>query len=86
MSTEKTRAPSLANNAASGRPTTSDLRGHVSDAECSLRFGVRCAHLLITVIVLPYARSPYGSSLLYTPMNSRHFTIARGVHGRIDFT
>ena len=27
MSTEKTRAPSLARSAASGRPTTSDLQG-----------------------------------------------------------
>lgn len=37
-------------------------------------------------MVLPYARSPYVSILLYTPIFSRHFTIARGVQGRIDLT
>lgn len=36
--------------------------------------------------VFPYARFPYGRILLYTPICSRHLTIASGVHGRIDFT
>ena len=40
----------------------------------------------MTVTVLPYARSPYVSILLYTPTYSRHLTIARGVQGIIDFT
>lgn len=38
----------------------------------------------MTVTVFPYARSPYGKILLYTPMFSRHFTIASGVQGRMD--
>jgi len=40
----------------------------------------------MTVIVFPYALSPYPSRVLYTPMNSRHFTIANGVHGIMDLT
>ena len=40
----------------------------------------------MTVTVRPYARSPYSSNLLYTPTYSRHLTIAKGVHGRIDLT
>lgn len=41
---------------------------------------------LITVTVFPYARSPYGRILLYTPMCSRHLTMARGVQGKMDLT
>ena len=37
-------------------------------------------------MILPYALSPYGNILLYTPKYSRHFTIAKGVQGRIDLT
>lgn len=40
----------------------------------------------MTVTVLPYARSPYGRILLYTPTYSRHFTIASGVQGMMDLT
>jgi len=40
----------------------------------------------MTVIVRPYARSPYGKSALYTPMRSRAFTTASGVQGKIDLT
>ena len=41
-------------------------------------------HLLMTTMVFPYARSPYGSSLLYTPACSSVFTTARGVQGMMD--
>ena len=55
MSTEKTRAPSFASSAASGRPTTSDL--------CEINrwcypVPALMPYLLITAMVLPYARSP----------------------------
>ena len=43
-------------------------------------------HLLITVMVRPYARSPYGRSALYTPTRSSAFTTPSGVHGKIDLT
>ena len=38
----------------------------------------------MTTMVFPYARSPYGSSLLYTPACSSVFTTARGVQGMMD--
>lgn len=74
MSTDRTRAPSLASRAARGRPTTSDL--------LSALLG-EGTYLLITAIVFPRARSPYSKSLLYTPMCSRTLTMARGVQGRM---
>lgn len=37
-------------------------------------------------MVFPYARSPYLSSVLYTPKFSRALTAAKGVHGMIDLT
>lgn len=40
----------------------------------------------ITVMVRPYARSPYGKIVLYTRTYSRHLTIASGVQGMIDLT
>ena len=40
----------------------------------------------MTVIVFPYALSPYGNNLLYTPTYSRDLTIASGVQGIIDLT
>jgi hypothetical protein len=84
MSTEKTRAPSFARRAANGRPTTSDLeRPSVRWVQVEL---VNKGHLLMTVTVFPYARSPYFKILLYTPTYSKHFTIANGVQGRIDLT
>lgn len=36
--------------------------------------------------VFPYARSPYGKIVLYTPMFSSTFTTPSGVQGRMDFT
>lgn len=55
MSTENTRAPSFANKAAKGRPTTSDL---VYSSRWQPHISGGCTHRFITVIVLPYARSP----------------------------
>jgi hypothetical protein len=40
----------------------------------------------MTVTVFPYARSPYGKILLYTPNPSRVFTTAKGVQGKMDFS
>ena len=36
--------------------------------------------------IRPYALSPYGRILLYTPTCSRDLTIARGVQGMMDLT
>jgi hypothetical protein len=41
---------------------------------------------LMTVTIRPYARSPCGNKLLYTPEYSRTLTIASGVQGMIDLT
>lgn len=81
MSTLRTLAPSLANKAASGLPTTSDL----NISYLNLTYRVE-SYLLITVITFPLALSPYSSILLYTPRCSRTLTIAKGVHGRMDLT
>jgi hypothetical protein len=85
ISTEKTRAPSLARRAAKGRPTTSELQGSTASIKDAAEDN-QSADRLITVTVLPYARSPYVNILLYTPTCSRHLTIARGVQGMMDFT
>lgn len=66
ISTENTRAPSLDRSAASGRPTTSELRSHKRIKTMSLSKMIASgeAHRLMTVTVLPYALSPYLSILL----------------------
>ena len=83
MSTLRTRAPSFANSAARGRPTTSDL------LPTGLSYVLPhhgWAYRLMTVMTFPRARSPYSSILLYTPICSSTLTIASGVHGKIDLT
>lgn len=45
-----------------------------------------CTYRLMTVTVFPYARSPYGRILLYTPICSSDLTTASGVQGRMDLT
>lgn len=43
-------------------------------------------NLLMTVIVRPNARLPYGNKVLYTLQCSKVLTIAKGVQGRIALT
>lgn len=71
-----------------GCERSSDDLGSTKFAFCSIVTEImeESTHRLIIVTVLPYARSPYFNIVLYTPMCSRHFTIASGVHGRMDLT